>query len=87
MNTHEKTVELNRFCSEIEVGRVNKGTNNGPSILDEKWSFEKICRLAVNADKVTVKRRWMNKAESDSVLISTGNNLPHSRESIVDNDM
>jgi hypothetical protein len=49
--------------------------------------LEKICRLAVNADKVTVKRRWMNKAESDSVLISDGNNLFHSRESIVDNDM
>jgi hypothetical protein len=29
----------------------------------------------------------MNKAESDSVLISDGNNLFHSRESIVENDM
>ncbi len=36
LNTHEKTVELNRFCSEIDVGRVNKGTNNGPSFFDEK---------------------------------------------------
>ncbi len=86
-NTHEKTVELNRFCSEVDVGRVNRGTNNEPSFFDEKWSLEKICRLAVNADKVTVKRRWMNKAESDSVLISDGNNLFHSRESIVENDM
>ncbi len=87
MYTHEKIVELNRFCSIGDVGRVNKGTNNEPSFLNEKWSLEKICRLAVNADRVTVKRRWMNKAESDSVLISDGNSLPHSRESIVDNDM
>ncbi len=36
LNTHEKTVELNLFCSGIDVGRVNKGTNNGPSFFDEK---------------------------------------------------
>jgi hypothetical protein len=35
-NTHEKTVELNRFCSEVDVGRVNRGTNNEPSFFDEK---------------------------------------------------
>ncbi len=55
--------------------------------FDEKWSLENISRLAINADKVAVKIRWMNKAESDCLLISAGNNLFHSRESIVDNDM
>jgi hypothetical protein len=66
---------------------VNKGTSNGPSFFDEKWSFEKICRLELNTDRVTVKRRWINNVESDSVLRSNGNSLPHSWESIVDNDI
>jgi hypothetical protein len=35
-DTHEKTVELNRFCSVIDAGRVNKGINSGPSFFDEK---------------------------------------------------
>ncbi len=35
--THEKTVELNRFCSEVDVGRVNRGTDNEPSFFNEKW--------------------------------------------------
>lgn len=35
-NTQEKTVELNRFCSTVDDGRVKSETNNGPSFFDEK---------------------------------------------------